>query len=545
MFITGASAPARADIQAGISITVYNNFGYNQSPPLPDVSGRPSVGTSTVGNIQQNFDQSPLFGMYEDFIVKYEGYITSPITGNITFLPTADDGTKFYLDGTLIDNNWIDKGGGGNPTDAQSMTAGVSVPFTYWFYENGGGAWTTLYWNIGNGWEVVPSSAFTQQAVPTTTTILRTIGSPSNLRVSSTSSGVLIEWDAPTVGNYQPERYAIMWSGSKGGRGIATGNVGDANALNTSVVIAYEVIFDAGEEGETFTFSVRSDNDTESLYSQYSEGVNFSVSVPTTTTTSTTTTTTTSVPATTTTQETTTTIKETTTTVSATTTTEASVATTTSVAPTKTTVLQQTEQQETTTTTIQATTTTLPSTTTTIPVQEDIVDEQVVALLNESASLSKDEIEKAVDDIIENGVSKAEANALAENPDVLQAVTAEQATEIFDAVVAEELSDEDAQQIVEAVQDAPQEVRESFEEEIDIFGTGKFDSYVPVDSTINVSQRRVVIAASAGAMLAAPMSGAAPSGGSPGGGSSGPSGGGSGENSDDKSNRRRNVRKNR
>lgn len=133
-FIQASASPT-----PGITMTVYNNFGYNASPPLPEESGRPEVGTTTVYQIDQDFDQSIFFGMYEDFIVKYEGHITSPVTADIIFWPWADDGTKFILDGTLIDpGNWVDKGGGGYQTSSQSFVAGVSRPFTYWYYENGG-----------------------------------------------------------------------------------------------------------------------------------------------------------------------------------------------------------------------------------------------------------------------------------------------------------------------------------------------------------------------------------------------------------------------
>lgn len=114
LFFIGIILPnfSIAKATSGISITVYDNFGYNQSPPLPFESGRPSVGTTVFSNIDQNFDLNPPFNLYEDFIVKYEGYITSPITGTILFWPWADDGTQFYLNGTLIDpGNWVDKGG--------------------------------------------------------------------------------------------------------------------------------------------------------------------------------------------------------------------------------------------------------------------------------------------------------------------------------------------------------------------------------------------------------------------------------------------------
>lgn len=204
---------SKATTEPGLQATVYNNFGYNAAPPLPDVSGRPVVGTLTFNNINQNFDSSPPLGLYEDFIVKYEGYITAPITGSISFLPTADDGTKLILDGVLIDNNWRDKGGGGNPTSPQQFTTGVSRQLTFWFYENGGGAWTTLYWNIGNGWEIVPASAFTKTpVVPTTTTTLAPyFNPPVNLNALVSGNVVTLSWEPGSASNIDPYMWNITW----------------------------------------------------------------------------------------------------------------------------------------------------------------------------------------------------------------------------------------------------------------------------------------------------------------------------------------------
>jgi hypothetical protein len=73
---------------------------------------------------------------------------------------------------------------------------------------------------------------------------------------------------------------------------------------------------------------------------------------------------------------------------------------------------------------------------------------------------------------------------------------------VFEALVIDDLSDAQLEQLVEAVQNAPEEVRESFEEEIDIFGSGAVDSYVPIGSTVPVKTRRALIAIAAVASLA-------------------------------------------
>ena len=73
-------------------------------------------------------------------------------------------------------------------------------------------------------------------------------------------------------------------------------------------------------------------------------------------------------------------------------------------------------------------------------------------------------------------------------------MTAEEAAEIFDAIEPENLTAEEAAAIIEAVQDAPDEVRGAFEQEINIY-SGTFDQYVPLGSVIDVGQRRSLIAA--------------------------------------------------
>ena len=97
------------------------------------------------------------------------------------------------------------------------------------------------------------------------------------------------------------------------------------------------------------------------------------------------------------------------------------------------------------------------------------------------------------------------AVAYATDPEKLATVTADEATEIFDAIIVDELTPEQAAEIVAAVQDAPPEVREAFEEEINIFD-GTFDTYVPLGSTVSVAARRTVTAATAAIGATIPVS---------------------------------------
>lgn len=95
-----------------------------------------------------------------------------------------------------------------------------------------------------------------------------------------------------------------------------------------------------------------------------------------------------------------------------------------------------------------------------------------------------------------------QATQLATNPEVLAAASVEQAEAIFEALNVEDLNEEQVEALIAAVQDAPTEIRATFEDTINIFGEG-LDDYVPLGSTIPVGTRRTLIAVTAGITLAA------------------------------------------
>jgi len=212
MFAWFAPGTVKATPEPGLNVTVYNNFGYNNAPPLPTLSGRPVVGTTTQTDIDHIFDSQPLFNMYEDFIVKYEGYITSPTTATITFYPAADDGTKLYIDGQLIDNNWFDKGGGGNLSTPVEFVAGVPKPITLWYYENGGDAWVNLAWNLNGNYVTVPADAFTKtsESAYTTTTTSATTTTASTTTVQTTTTTTTIPSPTTTTSSIAPSTTTTM-----------------------------------------------------------------------------------------------------------------------------------------------------------------------------------------------------------------------------------------------------------------------------------------------------------------------------------------------
>lgn len=155
------------------------------------------------------------------------------------------------------------------------------------------------------------------------------------------------------------------------------------------------------------------------------------------------------------------------------------------------------------------------------------VAEQLVDVLT-GGEATEEQIVAVIEALLQSGEVTAEiATELATSPEVLQAVSGDEATEIFAAVEVSELTEEVAAELIAAVQDAPEEVRESFEAEINVFG-GKFDTYVPTGSNISVAERRTVVAVSVvSSVMVVSSAAAGPSAPSPSsGGGGGSSGGG-------------------
>jgi len=159
--------------------TAYNL--YNNAPPIPPTT--PLVFSIPVATVDQDFDLYPMPGLYEDFVVKYEGYITATESGTANLQCLADDGCIVIIDGVTIIDEWYDKGTSGDVYPYQ-MIPNQSLSFTVWYYENGGGAVIQLRWQLEDrDWTVVPEAVFS--TVPKVTPIPVVSPNPETQTVQS------------------------------------------------------------------------------------------------------------------------------------------------------------------------------------------------------------------------------------------------------------------------------------------------------------------------------------------------------------------------
>jgi beta-glucosidase len=126
----------------GLTVRFYNNMTLSGAPVLTRVDS--SVGANW-------HDQSPGPGVHADqWSARWTGTLTAPATGKYTFALTSDDGSRLFVSGVRIIENWRDQ----PPVTASGtvqLSAGEAVPIEVDFYQNGGGDSVALGWRLPGG----------------------------------------------------------------------------------------------------------------------------------------------------------------------------------------------------------------------------------------------------------------------------------------------------------------------------------------------------------------------------------------------------------
>ena len=467
----------RAEPIPGLNTTYYT---IDEIPPVQSTSEYPVCGSEIENNINRSYDGEP----YEDctgdlFMVHMTGYITIPEHDTIEFMLAHDDGGEITIDGNTF-GVWNDQGCSWSMSDELELDAG-SLPLQLFMYENGGASCLMLAWNIDDaGWAIVPDSAFTTNAVSqiTSTTSSTTTSSSTTITTSTTTT--------------LPETTTSS----------STSTLPQETTTTTSTTLA-PTTTQTTTTTSTTTIPVQTTTTTSAPYTPPQTTTTVVVvQVPDTTTT-------TSVP------EPSTTIEETTST-TVPPEPDPTVPESVPTLPAETTTptsqpLQEPDTQETLPPEVESSsTTTLPDIESEVFTEEeldefvetlDIVEdepitdakvEQILEVLQDAAPA---QIVAAIEQILTTTITSDQAVSIASTPEVLDAVTQDQAEAIFEEIIVEELTTEQADELVEVLNEAPTKVKKAFQETIDVF-SGLFDSFQMVGQTIPVGERRTLVAVS-------------------------------------------------
>jgi len=450
----------RAEIQPGLQTTYYT---IDAIPPIQSTTQYPLCGSEIENNINRSYDGEPYLDCtYDLFMVHMTGFIEIPEHQTIEFMIASDDGGEITIGGNTF-GVWYDQGCTWTMSNELQLDA-ASVPLELFMYENGGGTCVMLAWNIDNaGWEIVPDSAFTQQAVVTTTTTTTTSSSTTTTTLqestttsstsSSTTSTSTTLPPTTTTTTMQPVQTST------------TTSIPDTTTTTTTTVASAPTTTQAPYTPPQTTTS------------------SSSTSLPEQSTT-----TTSVLP------EPESTVEETSTTTylpDPDPTLPVSVPTLPAEIETPTSQPQQTPDiPQTTEAEVQS------SSSTTLPEPgEPISDKKVAEILTELKDAAPAQIVAAIEQVLASNITSDQAVTIASSPEVLAAVTQDQAEATFEEIVVEELTVEQADELVAALNEAPTKVKKAFQETINVF-TGLFDSFQMVGQTIPVGERRTLVAVS-------------------------------------------------
>ena len=453
----------RADIQPGLQTTYYT---IDAIPPVQSTAAYPVCGSQIENNINRSYDGEPYLDCtYDLFMVHMTGFIEIPEHNTIEFMLASDDGGEITIGGNTF-GVWYDQGCTWTESGPLQLDAG-SQPLELWMYENGGGTCVMLAWNIDNaGWEMVPDSAFTQQAVATT---------------SSTSTSTTTT--TPTTSTTVEEQTTTTSTSSSTTSTFTT--LLPTTTTTTSEPVQSSTTTSVPDTTTTTTTTVAPAPTT--TQAPYTPPQTTTTSEPVASTTSSTTTTT-SLP------EPETTVEETSTTtylpdpdpiVP-----ESSSTLPVETTPQTTQPLPETSTPQTIEVEVES------SSSTTLPEPgEPISDEKVDEILEALEDAAPAQIVAAIEQVLASNITTDQAVSIASSPEVLAAVTEQQAEAIFEQIVVEELTAEVAEELVQVLNEAPTKVKKAFQETINVFA-GVFDSFQMVGQTIPVGERRTLVAVS-------------------------------------------------
>ena len=120
-----------------------------------------------------------------------------------------------------------------------------------------------------------PEPTPTESPEPEPTPEPLVLNAPTNVTATQLEDGsVQLNWDAPTQSNTDIERYAVFFSTNNFDTGWAV------SSTTNSITMSREVFETSGGLDQTYQFRIRSDNDTESVYSSFSETASTVVASP-------------------------------------------------------------------------------------------------------------------------------------------------------------------------------------------------------------------------------------------------------------------------
>lgn len=432
---------ASADPAPGL-FTLY--YAIDVVPPVMSDSVYPLCGSEVENNINRSYDGEPYLDCTNDlFMVHMTGFITIPEHNTIEFWLATDDGGRISIGGNEW-GNWGDQGCSWMESGQIDISAG-SQPLGLWMYENGGSTCLMLAWNINNeGWSIVPDDAFTTNGELTTTTTSTTTTIPETTTTSTTTTTSSTTTTSTTSSTTTTSTTSTTTTQPPPPETVPP--------PPTTMPAPPETI---PEPPPTLPAVLQPLLPPPTLpelptYATVQPPQTLPFAQP-----------------------------------------PATMPPPPATIPPPPTMAPQPPQ---------APETSQPAKDAPLP---PIADKAVVEALAKIEEATPTEVKAIVTELLTNALTTNQAVSVASEPAVLEVLTNAEAEQVFEQVAVEELSTEQAVELVAAVQEAPSSVRKAFEAVLNLF-EGFADDYTMTNQTVPIKTRRALIALSAVFLVAAP-----------------------------------------
>ena len=443
-------SPVAAEPVQGLDVTYYV---IDEIPPVQSTTEYELCGSEVENNINRSYDGEPYLDCTNDlFMVHMTGFITIPVHETIEFWLASDDGGTIKI-GTDEWGSWNDQGCSATESGQIDIVAG-SQPLDVWMYENGGGTCLMLAWNIDSqGWSIVPDEAFTTDyQQPPDTTIPDTTMPETTTTWTTTTTSTIAE--STTVPATNPSTTSIPQTTSTN----PPGTMPPAPPATVPLPPIPETTPPDTQPAPPETLPVVLEPLFPPIPDTMPEPPNATVQPPQT------------LPF---------------------------VEPPDTVPPPPDT---QPLPPDTAPEAPQAPETSEPAEDAELP---PISDEAVVEALADIEQATPAEVKAIVTELLAFALTTDQAVSVASEPAILEVLTNAEAEQVFEQVAVEELTSEQATELVAAVQEAPTKVRKAFEAVLNLF-EGFADDYVMTNQNVPIKTRRALIALGAVFLVSAP-----------------------------------------
>jgi len=208
------------------------------------LTGTPVL-TRTDANVDFNWTSgSPGAGVAAtNWSVRWTGTLTPPSTGTYSLMLTSDDGSRMYVNGALVVNNWSDHGDQTVSSSIQ-LTGGQAYTIEIDYYQAGGGDDVHFAWITPSGFSAATTAASGADVAIVVTGVTSSEGSDRStlaLNDDALISAVVAANPRTIVVVYSPAQVLMPWSnqvaailvgglpGQEEGNSLASVLFGDVN----------------------------------------------------------------------------------------------------------------------------------------------------------------------------------------------------------------------------------------------------------------------------------------------------------------------------